>query len=97
MTFKLPKGVPNWIVGANVIGQQSIGANLLTGTPFETYQASAKAQMTYAGWTLFVAGSITGDEVQDILAVRHQAELHRHAAGVVRQRQRKGLWRQRSL
>jgi len=60
--FKLPKGVPNWIVGANVIGQQSIGANLLTGMPFETYQASAKAQMEYAGWTLFVAGSVTGQE-----------------------------------
>jgi hypothetical protein len=60
--FKLPKGVPNWIVGANVIGQQSIGANLLGGMPFETYQASAKAQMLYAGWTLFVAGSVTGQE-----------------------------------
>ena len=31
--FKQPKGVPNWIIGANVIGQQSIGANLLTGNP----------------------------------------------------------------
>jgi hypothetical protein len=60
--FKQPKGVPNWIFGANVIGQRSLGAELLTGTPFETYQASAKAQMTYAGWTLFVAGSITGSE-----------------------------------
>ena len=59
--FKQPKGVPNWIIGANIIDQQSIGADLLTGTPFETYQASAKAQMVYAGWTLFVAGSITGD------------------------------------
>ena len=62
--FKQPKGVPNWVIGANVIGQQSIGANLLTGTPFETYQASAKVQMMYAGFTLFVAGSITGDESQ---------------------------------
>jgi hypothetical protein len=60
--FKQPKGVPNWILGANVIGQRSIGADLLTGTPFETYQASAKGQMTYAGWTFFVAGSITGSE-----------------------------------
>ena len=60
--FKQPKGVPNWIVGANVIGQQSIGSNLLTGAPFETYQASAKAQMVYAGFTVFAAGSITGDE-----------------------------------
>jgi hypothetical protein len=39
------------MIGANVIGQQSIGANLLTGTPFETYQASGKAQMLYAGFT----------------------------------------------
>jgi hypothetical protein len=31
--FKQPRGVPNWIVGANVIGQRSIGANLLTGPP----------------------------------------------------------------
>ena len=60
--FKQPKGVPNWIVGANVIGQQSIGSNLLTGAPFETYQASAKAQMVYAGFTVFAAGSITGDK-----------------------------------
>jgi hypothetical protein len=59
--LKQPKQVPNWIIGANIIGQQSIGANLLTGTPFETYQASAKTQMVYAGLTLFVAGSITGD------------------------------------
>jgi hypothetical protein len=34
---------------------------LLTGSAFQTYQVSAKAQMTYAGWTLFVAGSSTGD------------------------------------
>jgi hypothetical protein len=60
--FKQPKGVPNWIFGANVIGQRSLGAELLTGTPFETYQASAKGQMAYAGWTVFVAGSITGSE-----------------------------------
>ncbi|WP_234680329.1 OprD family outer membrane porin [Bradyrhizobium monzae] len=60
--FKQPKGVPNWIIGANVIGQRSIGADLLTGSPFETYQASAKGQMTYAGWTLFAVASITGNE-----------------------------------
>ena len=60
--FRQPKGVPNWILGANVISQRSVGANLLTGASFETYQASAKAQMLYAGWTVFVAGSITGQE-----------------------------------
>jgi hypothetical protein len=62
--FKQPKGVPNWIVGANVVDQRTIGANLLAGSPFETYQASAKVQMLYAGWTLFAAGSVTGDGSQ---------------------------------
>jgi len=60
--FQQPKEVPNWIIGANIIAQQSVGNNLLTGAAFETYQASAKVQMAYAGWTLFVAGSSMGDE-----------------------------------
>ena len=60
--FRQPKGMPNFILGGNVIGQTSVGDNLLTGAPFSTYQTSAKAQMTYAGWTLFIAGSVTGSE-----------------------------------
>jgi outer membrane OprD family porin len=60
--FQLPKDVPQWSMGANIITQRSVGDELLTGTSFNTYQASAKVQMTYAGWTLFLAGSITGDE-----------------------------------
>ena len=59
--FRRPKEVPNWIIGANVITQRSVGADLLTGTSFQTYQASAKVLMKYSGWTVFVAGSITGD------------------------------------
>ena len=59
--FHQPKGVPNWIIGANVIDQRSVGSDLLTGNSFQTYQASAKVQMSYVGWTLFAAGSITGD------------------------------------
>jgi outer membrane porin, OprD family len=58
--FKQPAWIPNWSVGANIIDQRSVGANLLTGSPFHTYQASAKAQMVYSGWTLFLAGSMTG-------------------------------------
>ena len=60
--FQRPKEVPNWIIGANVIDQRSVGSDLLTGSSFQTYQASAKVQMTYAGWTFFVAGSSTGDK-----------------------------------
>ena len=61
-SFQPSKAHPNFIFGANVIDQRSVGANLLTGTPFDTFQFSAKVQMTYMGWTLFAAGSITGDE-----------------------------------
>jgi outer membrane OprD family porin len=61
-SFQLPKNVPQLMVGANVIDQRSVGANLLTGSPFQTYQVSGKAQIAYAGWTAFVAGSVTGDE-----------------------------------
>ena len=60
--FKVPKDTPDWIVGANIYDQRSVGADLLTGFPFHTYQASAKIQTSYKGWTFFVAGSITGDE-----------------------------------
>jgi outer membrane porin, OprD family len=60
--FRLPKGVPNWIVGANIIDQNSVGSDLLTGMPFQTYQASAKVQMSYEAWTAFAAGSATGDQ-----------------------------------
>jgi hypothetical protein len=59
--FQRPKEVPNWIIAANVIDQRSVGADLLTGSSFQTYQASAKVLMKYSGWSLFVSGSITGD------------------------------------
>jgi hypothetical protein len=59
--FQTPQDSPKWSIGANVIDQRSVGRDLLTGSSFETYQASAKVQMSYAGWTLFGAGSITGD------------------------------------
>lgn len=61
--FRQPKDVPNFILGANIIDQNSTGTNLLTpGMPFQTYQASAKVQANYAGWTAFAAGSATGDQ-----------------------------------
>ena len=61
-TSQGPKDQPIWALGTNIIDQRTVGADLLTGYSFQTYQASAKAQMTYAGWTLFVAGSATGDQ-----------------------------------
>src|SRR5947209_3594388 len=61
-TSQGPKDQPNWAVGANIIDQRTVGADLLTGGSFRTYQASTKAQVTHVGWTLFVVSSITGDQ-----------------------------------
>ena len=61
-TYQPSKAHPNFMFGANVITQSSVGANLLAPVAFDTFQFSAKAQMTYMGWTLFAAGSVTGDE-----------------------------------
>ena len=60
--FQPSKQHPNFTFGANVVGQSSVGANLLGGPNFETYQFSGKGQMSYMGWTLFAAGSVTGAE-----------------------------------
>jgi outer membrane porin, OprD family len=59
-TFQLPKDMPQWLIGANVIDQRSVDTAML-GT-FATYQASGRVQMQYVGFTAFVAGSATGDE-----------------------------------
>jgi len=59
-SFKLLNDFPQWTIGANVIDQCSVGSDLLTGSSFQTYQASAKVQGSYAGWTAFVVGSMTG-------------------------------------
>ena len=61
-TFQPSKQHPNFMFGANVMTQSSVGANLLGGPNFDTYQFSGKAQMSYMGWTLFAAGSVTGAE-----------------------------------
>lgn len=58
--FRQPNGVPNWIVGANFTNRRSVGANLLRGASFETYQTSAKVQMLYSRWTFFVMSSMSG-------------------------------------
>jgi hypothetical protein len=52
---------PDWILGANIIDQRTVGQDLLEGGSFHTFQGSAKLQTAYAGFTAFVAGSATGD------------------------------------
>ena len=59
-TFQIPKGMPQWLIGANVIDQRSVGDALLGN--FATYQASGRVQMQYVGFTAFVSGSVTGDQ-----------------------------------
>jgi hypothetical protein len=58
--LQIPKDMPQWLIGANVIDQRSVDTAML-GT-FATYQASGRVQMQYVGFTAFAAGSATGDE-----------------------------------
>jgi outer membrane porin, OprD family len=60
-TFQRAKERPNWILGANIIDQQTVGQDLLAGSSFHTFQASGKIQAAYAGFTVFTAGSAAGD------------------------------------
>jgi hypothetical protein len=60
-TFQRTKDRPNWVLGANIIDQQTVGEDLLSGGSFHTFQASAKVQAAYAGFTVFTAGSATGE------------------------------------
>jgi hypothetical protein len=60
-TFRGTTAWPNSILGANIIDQLAVGEDLLTGVSFHTFQASAKVQAAYAGFTVFAAGSATGD------------------------------------
>lgn len=60
-TFQRAKDRPDWILGANLIDQQTVGQNPLTGCTSHTFQASAKVQAEYAGFTAFIVGSATGD------------------------------------
>jgi len=59
-TFQLPKEMPQWLIGANVIDQRSVDTAMLGS--FATYQASGRVQLQYVGFTAFVAGSATGDQ-----------------------------------
>ena len=85
--FKQPKGVPNWIIGANVIGQQSIGANLLTGSSLRDLSGFCERADDLCRMDFIRRWFDDRQRIQDIFAIRNQAKLHRHAAGVIRQRQ----------
>lgn len=50
--------------GVNDIDQRSVGAELIPGSPFATYQASARAIMSYRGFVLTGAVSEVGREAE---------------------------------
>lgn len=47
-------------VGVNTLDQRTVGADLIAGAPYETYQASARMVASYAGFVFTLAGSQTG-------------------------------------
>lgn len=48
--------------GVNILDQRTVGAELIAGAPYNTYQASARLVASYRGFVLTGAMSETGDE-----------------------------------
>ena len=48
--------------GVNILDQRTVGADLIAGAPYDTYQASARIVASYQGVVLTGAVSKTGDE-----------------------------------
>jgi hypothetical protein len=53
---------PSYRISLNDLDQRSVGADLIPGGPFATYQASARLVASYAGFVLTTAGSTTGED-----------------------------------
>lgn len=52
---------PSVRAGVNILDQRTVGADLIAGAPYETYQASARIVTSYRGLVLTGAMSKTGD------------------------------------
>ncbi len=56
------EGEPAFRVGVNTLDQRTVGADLIAGGPYNTYQASARLVASYAGFVFTGAVSQVGDE-----------------------------------
>ncbi|MGE3529238.1 MAG: OprD family outer membrane porin [Methyloceanibacter sp.] len=52
---------PSFRVGINALDQRTVGADLIAGAPYDTYQASARLIASYAGFVFTLASSQTSD------------------------------------
>ena len=52
-------GGPSFRVGINTLDQRTVGADLIAGAPYDTYQASARLTASYAGFVFTFAASQT--------------------------------------
>ena len=84
--FKQPKQIPNWILGANVIDQRSVGDDLLTGELIPNLPGLCEGADGVRRMDVVCCRLCHRGRIQDLLAVWHQTELYGHATGVVRQR-----------
>jgi hypothetical protein len=56
------EGGPSFRVGVNNLDQRTVGAELIPGAPYNTYQSSARFVASYQGFVFTGAVSQTGDE-----------------------------------
>ena len=62
LPFGGPGGDPRIRIGANILDQRTVGAELIAGAPYNTYQASARVVASYRGFVFTGAVSQVGDE-----------------------------------
>jgi len=60
LPFSLDGKDPSFRVGINALDQRTVGADLIAGAPYDTYQASARLIGSYAGFVVTFAASQTG-------------------------------------
>lgn len=68
---------PSIRAGINILDQRTVGADLIAGAPYDTYQASARIVASYQGFVFTGAVSKTGDEA-DIQSRSATAHRTRH-------------------
>jgi len=76
---------PSYRISVNDLDQRTVGAELVPGAPYDTYQASARLVSSYRGFVLTTAVSTTGKEAKirdpygeiPVYTSMHQASFER--------------------
>ena len=84
--FKQPAWIPNWMSAQTSSISEALEPICSRAVLSRPIKHLRRRRCFMSGWTLFLAGSMTGPGSSLYTAVRWKPQLHRHAAAVLRQR-----------